>query len=70
MVFSSSFLIPSSRRVLQAVVAAERTRGGRLLEEPKMLPFLASSCSLQVSIQDVPPFLWSIKPFTTCQVAR
>ncbi|MEQ2251832.1 Netrin receptor unc5d, partial [Ilyodon furcidens] len=49
------------------VVAAERTRGGQLLEEPKMLPFRANTFSLQVSIQDVPQFLWSIKPFTTCQ---
>jgi len=52
----------------QGVVAAERTRGGQLLEEPKMLPFRANTFSLQVSIQDVPQFLWSIKPFTTCQV--
>ncbi|XP_024130300.1 netrin receptor UNC5D [Oryzias melastigma] len=51
----------------QRVVAAERTRGGQLLEEPKMLPFQANTFSLQVSIQDVPQFLWSIKPFTTCQ---
>lgn len=54
--------------VLQGVVAAERSRGGRLLEEPKTLPFRANTFSLQVSIQDVPQFLWSIKPFTTCQV--
>uniref|UniRef100_A0A7N8XTS3 Netrin receptor UNC5 n=1 Tax=Mastacembelus armatus TaxID=205130 RepID=A0A7N8XTS3_9TELE len=45
----------------------EKTRGGQLLEEPKMLPFRANTFSLQVSIQDVPQFLWSIKPFTTCQ---
>uniref|UniRef100_A0A8C9Y379 Netrin receptor UNC5 n=1 Tax=Sander lucioperca TaxID=283035 RepID=A0A8C9Y379_SANLU len=44
-----------------------QTRGGQLLEEPKMLPFQANTFSLQVSIQDVPQFLWSIKPFTTCQ---
>ena len=53
---------------VQGVVAAEKSRGGQLLEEPKMLPFLANTFSLQVSIQDVPQFLWSIKPFTTCQV--
>ena len=53
---------------LQGVVAAEKIRGGQLLEEPKMLPFRANTFSLQVSIQDVPQFLWSIKPFTTCQV--
>ncbi|KAM7416901.1 hypothetical protein PAMA_018807 [Pampus argenteus] len=51
----------------QGVVAAEKIRGGQLLEEPKMLPFQANTFSLQVSIQDVPQFLWSIKPFTTCQ---
>lgn len=54
--------------VPQGVVAAETSRGGQLLEEPKMLPFRANTFSLQVSIQDVPHFLWSIKPFTTCQV--
>ena len=53
---------------LQGVVATEKSRGGQLLEEPKMLPFRANTFSLQVSIQDVPQFLWSIKPFTTCQV--
>ena len=53
---------------VQGVVAAEKSRGGQLLEEPKMLPFRANTFSLQVSIQDVPQFLWSIKPFTTCQV--
>uniref|UniRef100_A0A672YWS4 Netrin receptor UNC5 n=1 Tax=Sphaeramia orbicularis TaxID=375764 RepID=A0A672YWS4_9TELE len=47
--------------------AFQKTRGGQLLEEPKMLPFRANTFSLQVSIQDVPQFLWSIKPFTTCQ---
>uniref|UniRef100_A0A667Y1L6 Netrin receptor UNC5 n=1 Tax=Myripristis murdjan TaxID=586833 RepID=A0A667Y1L6_9TELE len=47
--------------------AFQKSRGGQLLEEPKMLPFRANTFSLQVSIQDVPQFLWSIKPFTTCQ---
>lgn len=46
----------------------ERSRGGRLLEEPKMMLFRGNTFSLQVSIQDVPQLLWSIKPFTTCQV--
>lgn len=64
----SPFTIPSLSFPLQGVVAAEKTRGGQLLEEPKMLPFRANTFSLQVSIQDVPQFLWSIKPFTTCQV--
>uniref|UniRef100_A0A673YF03 Netrin receptor UNC5 n=1 Tax=Salmo trutta TaxID=8032 RepID=A0A673YF03_SALTR len=44
-----------------------RKGGGQLLEEPKMLPFRGNTFSLQVYIQDVPQFLWSIKPFTTCQ---
>uniref|UniRef100_A0A3P8ZQM9 Netrin receptor UNC5 n=1 Tax=Esox lucius TaxID=8010 RepID=A0A3P8ZQM9_ESOLU len=51
----------------QDVVLGERVRGGRLLEEPKTLLFRGNSFSLQLSIQDVPQFLWSIKPFTTCQ---
>lgn len=52
----------------QEVAVGERSRGGRLLEEPKMMLFRGNTFSLQVSIQDVPQFLWSIKPFTTCQV--
>ncbi|XP_035996337.1 netrin receptor UNC5D isoform X1 [Fundulus heteroclitus] len=51
----------------QEVVVGERRRGGRLLEEPKMMLFKGNTFSLQVSIQDVPRLLWSIKPFTTCQ---
>jgi len=62
------YLFLSFTSTLQGVVVAEKTRGGQLLEEPKMLPFRANTFSLQVSIQDVPQFLWSIKPFTTCQV--
>ncbi len=33
-----------------------------------MMLFRGNTFSLQVSIQDVPQLLWSIKPFTTCQV--
>ncbi|XP_035996339.1 netrin receptor UNC5D isoform X3 [Fundulus heteroclitus] len=51
----------------EEVVVGERRRGGRLLEEPKMMLFKGNTFSLQVSIQDVPRLLWSIKPFTTCQ---
>lgn len=54
----------------QEVAVGERSRGGRLLEEPKMMLFRGNTFSLQVSIQDVPQLLWSIKPFTTCQVGR
>ncbi|KAM3611780.1 uncharacterized protein V6R79_024129 [Siganus canaliculatus] len=61
------YCVDDTPYAFQGVVAAERSRGGQLLEEPKMLPFLANTFSLQVSIQDVPQFLWSIKPFTTCQ---
>ncbi|KAL7853271.1 hypothetical protein AOLI_G00201150 [Acnodon oligacanthus] len=61
----------TSRRIARAstqeVVWLERGQGGRLLEEPKTLLFRGNSFSLQISIQDVPQFLWSIKPFTTCQ---
>uniref|UniRef100_A0A3Q0RNQ5 Netrin receptor UNC5 n=1 Tax=Amphilophus citrinellus TaxID=61819 RepID=A0A3Q0RNQ5_AMPCI len=61
------YCVDDTPHAFQGVVAAEKTRGGQLLEEPKMLPFRANTFSLQVSIQDVPQFLWSIKPFTTCQ---
>ncbi|XP_078106474.1 netrin receptor UNC5D-like isoform X3 [Sander vitreus] len=61
------YCVDDTPHAFQGVVAAEKTRGGQLLEEPKMLPFQANTFSLQVSIQDVPQFLWSIKPFTTCQ---
>ncbi|XP_038553927.1 netrin receptor UNC5D-like [Micropterus salmoides] len=62
------YCVDDTPHAFQGVVAAEKTRGGQLLEEPKLLPFRANTFSLQVSIQDVPQFLWSIKPFTTCQV--
>lgn len=52
----------------QEVAVGEHSRGGRLLEEPKTMLFRGTAFSLQVSIQDVPQLLWSIKPFTTCQV--
>ncbi|KAM4746697.1 netrin receptor UNC5D isoform 1-T1 [Anableps anableps] len=61
------YCVDDTPHAFQGVVAAERSRGGQLLEEPKMLPFRANTFNLQVSIQDVPQFLWSIKPFTTCQ---
>ncbi|XP_077417406.1 netrin receptor UNC5D isoform X1 [Vanacampus margaritifer] len=61
------YCVDDTPHAFQGVVAAEKSRGGQLLEEPKMLPFQANTFSLQVSIQDVPQFLWSIKPFTTCQ---
>uniref|UniRef100_A0A3B3R221 Netrin receptor UNC5 n=1 Tax=Paramormyrops kingsleyae TaxID=1676925 RepID=A0A3B3R221_9TELE len=47
--------------------AFQVSRGGQLLEEPKTLRFRGNAFNLQVSIQDVPQFLWNIKPFTTCQ---
>uniref|UniRef100_A0A8D3CXU8 Netrin receptor UNC5 n=1 Tax=Scophthalmus maximus TaxID=52904 RepID=A0A8D3CXU8_SCOMX len=61
------YCVDDTPHAFQGVAAAEKTRGGQLLEEPKTLPFRANTFSLQVSIQDVPQFLWSIKPFTTCQ---
>ncbi|XP_062873494.1 netrin receptor UNC5D isoform X4 [Trichomycterus rosablanca] len=51
----------------QGVVAAESSRQGLLLEEPKTLLFKDNTYSLQISIQDLPQFPWSIKPFSTCQ---
>ncbi|XP_065106374.1 netrin receptor UNC5D isoform X3 [Paramisgurnus dabryanus] len=59
--------VDDTPHAFQGVVTAETSRGGRLLEEPKTLFFKGNCLSLQVSIQDIPQFLWSIKPFTTCQ---
>uniref|UniRef100_A0A8C2CYP2 Netrin receptor UNC5 n=1 Tax=Cyprinus carpio TaxID=7962 RepID=A0A8C2CYP2_CYPCA len=61
------YCVDDMPHAFQEVVSVERSRGGRLLEEPKTLLFRANSFNLQVSIQDIPQFLWSIKPFTTCQ---
>ncbi|TRY60815.1 hypothetical protein DNTS_003153 [Danionella cerebrum] len=61
------YCVDDMPHAFQEVVSMERGQGGRLLEEPKTLLFRANSFSLQVSIQDIPQFLWSIKPFTTCQ---
>uniref|UniRef100_A0A6Q2XLT5 Netrin receptor UNC5 n=1 Tax=Esox lucius TaxID=8010 RepID=A0A6Q2XLT5_ESOLU len=61
------YCVDDTPHAFQGVVATEKGKGGQLLEEPKMLPFRGNTFSLQVSIQDVPQFLWSIKPFTTCQ---
>ncbi|XP_061871787.1 netrin receptor UNC5D isoform X4 [Colius striatus] len=51
----------------QEVVLDERLQGGQLLEEPKLLHFKGNTFSLQMSVLDIPPFLWRIKPFTACQ---
>lgn len=59
---SFAFLLP------QEVVSDERHQGGQLLEEPKLLHFKGNTFSLQISVLDIPPFLWRIKPFTACQV--
>uniref|UniRef100_A0A8B9KKZ3 Netrin receptor UNC5 n=1 Tax=Astyanax mexicanus TaxID=7994 RepID=A0A8B9KKZ3_ASTMX len=61
------YCVDDTPYAFQEVVWLERGQGGRLLEEPKTLLFKANCFSLQISIQDVPQFLWSIKPFTTCQ---
>ncbi|XP_072518039.1 unc-5 netrin receptor Da isoform X2 [Salminus brasiliensis] len=61
------YCVDDTPHAFQEVVWLERGQGGRLLEEPKTLLFKGNSFSLQISIQDVPQFLWSIKPFTTCQ---
>ncbi|XP_071208674.1 netrin receptor UNC5D-like isoform X4 [Salvelinus alpinus] len=61
------YCVDDTPHAFQGVVATETCRGGQLLEEPKILPFRGNTFSLQVSIQDVPQFLWNIKPFTTCQ---
>ncbi|XP_055423084.1 netrin receptor UNC5D isoform X4 [Bubalus kerabau] len=51
----------------EEVVSDERHQGGQLLEEPKLLHFKGNTFSLQISVLDIPPFLWRIKPFTACQ---
>ncbi|MGH0171518.1 UNVERIFIED_CONTAM: hypothetical protein FKN15_061755 [Acipenser sinensis] len=61
------YCVDDTPHAFQEVVANEKSRGGQLLEEPKTLLFKGNTFSLQVSIQDIPQFLWSIKPFTTCQ---
>eukprot|EP00064_Thunnus_orientalis_P000937 superscaffoldBa00000057_g938 len=61
------YCVDDTPHAFQEVAVGERSRGGRLLEEPKMMLFRGNTLSLQVSIQDVPQLLWSIKPFTTCQ---
>lgn len=71
-IFLLSYTIPQKKKPHtfphQEVAVGEHSRGGRLLEEPKMMLFRGNTFSLQVSIQDIPQLLWSIKPFTTCQV--
>ncbi|XP_067340709.1 netrin receptor UNC5D-like isoform X5 [Channa argus] len=61
------YCVDDTPHAFQEVAVGERSRGGRLLEEPKMMLFRGNTFSLQVSIQDIPQLLWSIKPFTTCQ---
>ncbi|KAI1904686.1 hypothetical protein AGOR_G00008260 [Albula goreensis] len=61
------YCVDDTPNAFQGVVAMEKGKGGQLLEEQKTLLFKANTFSLQVSIQDVPHFLWNIKPFTTCQ---
>uniref|UniRef100_A0AAY4DPT4 Netrin receptor UNC5 n=1 Tax=Denticeps clupeoides TaxID=299321 RepID=A0AAY4DPT4_9TELE len=61
------YCVDDTPYAFQGVVNSERSKGGVLLEEPKILLFRGNTFSLQVSIQDVPQFLWNIKPFTTCQ---
>uniref|UniRef100_A0A8C9SE11 Netrin receptor UNC5 n=1 Tax=Scleropages formosus TaxID=113540 RepID=A0A8C9SE11_SCLFO len=61
------YCVDDTPYAFQEVLTTEKRRGGQLLEEPKTLLFKANSYSLQVSIQDLPQFLWNIKPFTTCQ---
>ncbi|MCJ8746681.1 hypothetical protein PDJAM_G00144510 [Pangasius djambal] len=61
------YCVDDTPHAFQGVVTAESNRHGLLLEEPKTLLFKGNTYSLQVSIQDLPQFPWSIKPFSTCQ---
>uniref|UniRef100_A0A8C6UHP3 Netrin receptor UNC5 n=1 Tax=Neogobius melanostomus TaxID=47308 RepID=A0A8C6UHP3_9GOBI len=61
------YCVDDTPHAFQKVALAEKSQGGRLLEEPKVMVFKGNRLGLQVSIQDVPQLLWTIKPFTTCQ---
>uniref|UniRef100_A0A3P9JPP7 Netrin receptor UNC5 n=1 Tax=Oryzias latipes TaxID=8090 RepID=A0A3P9JPP7_ORYLA len=61
------YCVDDTPHAFQEVAVGERSRGGRLLEEPKIMLFKGNNFSLQVSIQDIPQLVWNIKPFTTCQ---
>lgn len=56
--------IPST---LQEVVTEERNQGGHLLAEPGTIHFKANSYGLQISLLDMPQFLWRVKPLTLFQ---
>ncbi|XP_058231262.1 netrin receptor UNC5D isoform X2 [Hemibagrus wyckioides] len=61
------YCVDDTPHAFQGVVTAESNRHGLLLEEPKTLLFKGNTNNLQISIQDLPQFPWSIKPFSTCQ---
>ncbi|XP_017391770.1 netrin receptor UNC5D isoform X8 [Cebus imitator] len=61
------YCVDNTPCAFQEVVSDERHQGGQLLEEPKLLHFQGNTFSLQISVLDIPPFLWRIKPFTACQ---
>ncbi|XP_053434647.1 netrin receptor UNC5D isoform X3 [Nycticebus coucang] len=61
------YCVDNTPCAFQEVVSDERHQGGQLLEEPKLLHFRGNTFSLQISVLDIPPFLWRIKPFTACQ---
>ncbi|XP_072806388.1 netrin receptor UNC5D isoform X6 [Vicugna pacos] len=61
------YCVDNTPCAFQEVVSDEKHHGGQLLEEPKLLHFKGNTFSLQISVLDIPPFLWRIKPFTACQ---
>ncbi|XP_069622607.1 netrin receptor UNC5D isoform X3 [Ranitomeya imitator] len=61
------YCIDNTPCAFQEVLFDERHQGGQLLEEPKLLHFKGNTFSIQISVLDIPPFLWRIKPFTACQ---
>ncbi|KAM6432093.1 netrin receptor UNC5D isoform 3-T4 [Liasis olivaceus] len=61
------YCVDNTPYAFQDVISGERHQGGQLLEEPKLLHFKGNTFSLQISVLDIPPFLWRIKPFTACQ---
>ncbi|XP_063788201.1 netrin receptor UNC5D isoform X2 [Pseudophryne corroboree] len=61
------YCVDNTPCAFQEVLSDERHQGGQLLEEPKLLHFKGNTFSIQISVLDIPPFLWRIKPFTACQ---
>ncbi|XP_078284998.1 netrin receptor UNC5D-like [Rhinoraja longicauda] len=71
MVCPEHWSIQLKRQVLagkwEEVMTEERNQGGHLLAEPGPIHFKANSYGLQISLLDMPQFLWRVKPLTLFQ---